>query len=257
MSQSGTFEAWFNSLPSVEIETLDIENRICGICRVDYSPSSENRHPEDPVEQPVRLPCGHVFGQLCLREWLSPAPQGSHNNTCPTCRFRLSEREHSPSVYPVMEEHLPYLQWLATLDFANDGDRRFVLGTLAYTLNERDSRYQFSSRVERERRNQIERVELIRRILQLQQRGMELSAQLYREEEQGFIGAAMPREREEQLRSEISETMLEALELVVREASLTRYEAFLDQGDDEQDLVGEIRRVVRARARRAQEDHDY
>ena len=240
MSQSGTFEAWFNAFPSVALETLAIENQNCGICRVDYSPFSVNRHPEDPVEQPVRLPCGHVFGQICLKEWLSPPPQGFDKKKCPTCRFRLAERE----------ERLPYLQWLERLDYANVGDRNFVLGwTLASTLNERDARYQFYSRVEQERQNEIEGVGLRRRILEHQQRGMELCTRLLREIETG-----MPREQEEQLRSEISQTMRDALELVVREAALTRYDAFFVEGDDGQELVDGIRRIIDTPA---QEHHDY
>lgn len=35
-------------------------------------------------KNPALLPCGHVFGEECLRTWLKT------NNTCPICRFKLT-----------------------------------------------------------------------------------------------------------------------------------------------------------------------
>ena len=90
MAESWDFEGWFNALPFVNIETLATDDRNCGICRVEYSLSSSDiGDQEDPPEKPVRLACGHVFGELCLKEWLSPAPQGGNSNSCPTCRQQL------------------------------------------------------------------------------------------------------------------------------------------------------------------------
>lgn len=39
---------------------------------------------------PVRLECGHVFGEICIRRWLKDA------NTCPNCRDQLYEVHFLP-----------------------------------------------------------------------------------------------------------------------------------------------------------------
>ncbi|KAK8442814.1 Ubiquitin-protein ligase [Candidozyma auris] len=46
---------------------------------------------------PVKLPCGHIFGQSCLAHWLND------NRSCPLCRVNLSDEtnEESSSVPPV------------------------------------------------------------------------------------------------------------------------------------------------------------
>lgn len=43
---------------------------------------------------PSLLPCGHVFGKLCLRAWLL------RNNTCPVCRLQLTYRGCGHAVFP-------------------------------------------------------------------------------------------------------------------------------------------------------------
>lgn len=41
-------------------------------------------------ENPVKLPCGHIFGELCLRTWWMIADsQGQRPPTCPKCRAKL------------------------------------------------------------------------------------------------------------------------------------------------------------------------
>lgn len=72
--------AFFHGLPQVPIST---EHEKCSICLEQYP------HPKAcsiavkamNLERPVKLPCGHVFGDKCLKRWLG----GGHDD-CPLCR---------------------------------------------------------------------------------------------------------------------------------------------------------------------------
>lgn len=74
-------------LTAVTVADLDSEHRHCGICREDYGEMdiSEVRR-DDPAqtdlpnpENPVSLPCSHVFGENCVIDWLM------RYDTCPWC----------------------------------------------------------------------------------------------------------------------------------------------------------------------------
>jgi E3 ubiquitin-protein ligase RNF115/126 len=71
-------EECIKNLPEVEITEKDCkqtndkkEYPRCSICC------------EDLTEKATKLPCGHLFNQECIGEWL-----GQHNQ-CPVCRFDL------------------------------------------------------------------------------------------------------------------------------------------------------------------------
>ena len=46
--------------------------------------------PED-TETPVQMPCGHIFGAKCLKEWLYQSP------TCPLCRVEVESYVDEPT----------------------------------------------------------------------------------------------------------------------------------------------------------------
>ena len=79
-----TVQHFIDSLPDVPLESLAEDDRNCGICRGAYNqdPSLLNGLPETVM----RLPCGHVFGELCLTVLLSPKPEGWEHRLCPLCR---------------------------------------------------------------------------------------------------------------------------------------------------------------------------
>lgn len=64
--------ALLESLPVISISELPEEHNTCHICKEAF----ENRNDS---ELPVRLPCGHIFGKICISKWIS-------NRTCPLCR---------------------------------------------------------------------------------------------------------------------------------------------------------------------------
>ena len=63
---------------------VDVEETECSICKVTFQ-GFTNTHPspEEIKERPVRLTCGHIFGQLCITEWLG------EQSSCPTCRHEV------------------------------------------------------------------------------------------------------------------------------------------------------------------------
>lgn len=65
------------SLPVVPI--TEIADDTCGICWKTYQELA-------PVENAVKLPCGHVFSIRCLETLLGPKPDGWEHKLCPMCR---------------------------------------------------------------------------------------------------------------------------------------------------------------------------
>ena len=76
-----------NSLSEVSKADLEKDSE-CAICRGIYGEnvSMDSGKPEEPV----RLPCGHVFGRLCLQVLLSPKADGGwEHRICPLCRREI------------------------------------------------------------------------------------------------------------------------------------------------------------------------
>ncbi|KUJ20081.1 uncharacterized protein LY89DRAFT_731314 [Mollisia scopiformis] len=80
----------------------------CTICNEDLAEARV----DETIETPSVLPCGHVFGNLCISRWLHDS---THQN-CPICRRRMTYRSCGHTVKPlpvaespqlVKEEHMP------------------------------------------------------------------------------------------------------------------------------------------------------
>ena len=236
MSQAFTFEAWFNRLPTVDIETLNEDDKNCSICREEYSSSSSTKDPqqEDRVEKPISLPCGHFFGDQCLKEWLAPAPEGFGNNTCPTCRSQLSVQD------PAFHENLRHLQWLERLDYANEAHRNLVLGGLAHTLNDGDAQREFQARVLEEQQKQQEILELRQQLWQVRRRENDLRRRLESVHERHMDLTEEVEQQRSELRR-VNERVLqhhgsglrqsmERMESVLRDTATRRHRAFFARG---------------------------
>lgn len=52
---------------SLKLEDIEPENRVCDICLEPLGSSNDDRPSETPIQL---LTCGHVFGHLCLFNWL-------------------------------------------------------------------------------------------------------------------------------------------------------------------------------------------
>ena len=90
-----TVDNFIQSLPRVEISTLERDELECSICKLEYGTSRGNTSTvaaldpglpgEEDAEKPVKLSCGHVFGDWCIKRWLLEQPP-----SCPICRFEFS-----------------------------------------------------------------------------------------------------------------------------------------------------------------------
>ncbi len=57
--------SFLRNLPIVMVEELPQDERTCRICQDPYLDGDE-------PEEPVYLPCRHIFGGGCINRWLSP-----------------------------------------------------------------------------------------------------------------------------------------------------------------------------------------
>ena len=70
--------SYVESLPRVPQQEL--EDTDCHVCLLKYNRrSADTGH----IDEPVRLPCSHILGSSCLRQWLMTS------TTCPYCRRHL------------------------------------------------------------------------------------------------------------------------------------------------------------------------
>ena len=70
------------NLPILRLSDLPEDDRLCNICMEPYL--EEKYHGDKPKkENATKMPCGHVFGSYCLKQWLQ------NNNTCPACRTEV------------------------------------------------------------------------------------------------------------------------------------------------------------------------
>lgn len=88
-------EDFLQTLDRVEISTLGTDDLTCSICKLEYgkgrgnttepvSGSGQALPGEESPEYPVKLSCGHVFGNWCIKTWLLGRPA-----SCPACRFQF------------------------------------------------------------------------------------------------------------------------------------------------------------------------
>lgn len=67
-------------LAPVNTNALDPKERSCCICLQPFGPIALT---QGGSEAPVQLPCGHVFGEVCISSWILD------NNSCPLCRKQV------------------------------------------------------------------------------------------------------------------------------------------------------------------------
>lgn len=89
-----TCKDFLGVLPRPILGHLGPYEKECHFCRKDFKCdglaiiTSDNK----ALEIPVRLPCEHVLGSICLGRWMRTAPADS----CPLCRRQLFELQPSP-----------------------------------------------------------------------------------------------------------------------------------------------------------------
>lgn len=92
----------------VSTAELDSEDRECHICAADLTSDANSLH------RAVRLPCNHIFGESCIKEWLSPfvpfLPDVKElslgANTCPMCRQVFFPEQSTVDLLPEIEARI-------------------------------------------------------------------------------------------------------------------------------------------------------
>lgn len=102
---------FLEELKLVNAADLEPKDLKCGICTQDFTTGYRRSH------RAVRLPCKHIFGEPCIKRWLSPyrpcvsrmptargllkKPVGA--NTCPNCRRVFFPKQKTVDVLPEIE----------------------------------------------------------------------------------------------------------------------------------------------------------
>lgn len=122
-----TVASYVSSLPKVPC--ADLTETECSICREDFDVSLTT----DDGELPVRLQCGHIFGEKCLLLFLST--RATRQNSCPMCRAKLPHLADHASGR--QENYFSFLSWIA-LRYPRLGaalDRQYAVMKTIYEAN--------------------------------------------------------------------------------------------------------------------------
>lgn len=99
-------------LPFVNVDSLPKDMRTCSLCNLPYNPEFEVSSKKLlGHETAVILPCDHIFGFHCIRDYLSPHECAF--TSCPTCGFEFSEMaDESEIILPTATD----FSWLKIAD---------------------------------------------------------------------------------------------------------------------------------------------
>ena len=111
--------------PIFPLESSDLpkDHEECGICQETYLSGSN-------VETPAQLPCGHIFGMRCLRNWLNSSLRPS----CPMCRADLFDQREGKGT-DVLRNSIAILERLVSS--SNSSERAVVLNAAQQQTRER------------------------------------------------------------------------------------------------------------------------
>jgi hypothetical protein len=97
------------------VSTVNLDSKNCYICYNPYRLDGVDSDDED-IEEPVQLPCGHIFGRSCIQRWMQ------ESSSCPNCRTLLSDSSLCDRTSPHSESYPTADDWAATLGRASVQD---------------------------------------------------------------------------------------------------------------------------------------
>ncbi|KAF2967304.1 hypothetical protein GQX73_g6268 [Xylaria multiplex] len=104
---------FITALHPVELEKLKVKSNIqvrltCDICCIKHlrlpgwNDRLEPTNTADNSENICVLPCGHFFGDECIRNWVGQRHDDIDGATCPKCRFQLTHKECGHEITPAI-----------------------------------------------------------------------------------------------------------------------------------------------------------
>ena len=118
-----TFRSYFQYLITIPYTNGDDAafQDDCAICK---EPFGRPREPEEIMDRPVRLSCGHVFGLQCLAKWiLSPIFDGH----CSYCRSIVVDPTRLKTQHPVLTAILTNFEIVCLFEGQISADRKTAL----------------------------------------------------------------------------------------------------------------------------------
>ena len=97
---------FLNAIPYVDIETLSSLDESCAICTAPYFDGPCQIR--DPLDTPVKIRCGHIYGHNCLVRWMLSE---TFDNQCAFCRAQIvDESDQLKSPDPIVVAQLMYFE---------------------------------------------------------------------------------------------------------------------------------------------------
>lgn len=93
----------FTVSPMINAVQAQLDEQPSYRCTICHEVIGERRQ-DGPIENAVMLPCGHIFGRVCISKWLEAA---SSHQDCPNCRRRMVYAECGHHVRPMEVERKP------------------------------------------------------------------------------------------------------------------------------------------------------
>lgn len=125
-------DEFLKTVGKVDVGSLQQDAKKCDICKKYFShlpgaasytsptpasasdthkPAEQSVHDEEELESPVRLACGHVYGENCLKTWISGKGIGNLP-TCPMCRAVLESESIAVSEVKIMLDKVGALSFM-------------------------------------------------------------------------------------------------------------------------------------------------
>ena len=115
---------FLKSLPPPDISSLPPSDLDCVICARPYLSEPE-------PEKPTQMPCGHIFGHMCIFKWIS---SNASNANCPMCR-RVLITGHKKKGKDHLQRNIEFQERLV----ANPGDIEAIMEEARVYTEERIS----------------------------------------------------------------------------------------------------------------------
>ena len=123
MAQLETLRSYFQYLITAPY-TNDDDPAFQDDCAICKAPFGYPREPENIMDRPVRLSCGHVFGLQCLAKWMLSPKYDAH---CSYCRIIVVDPTRLKTQHRILTANLTYFEIVCLFEGQISADRETAL----------------------------------------------------------------------------------------------------------------------------------